>query len=92
MAEILVVRPKTLNAADKKALRVAGVVVVEANDPTEVRFLRADSELSSGDLCVAAMNALSKSSNINNEHGLFVKLVSAALERRQSERENAGSP
>lgn len=90
MTELLVVKPKSLNAADKATLRRAGVVVVEATEPKDVRFLRPGQDLAASDLALAAMNALSKSSNIHGEHGLFVKLIAQALERDANARQAAG--
>lgn len=84
MAEILIVKPKTLNATDKAALRKAGVVVVEAVNPSEVRFLRAQSELAPSDLALAAMKALDKCGYANNGAETFVKLVSVALEEQKA--------
>lgn len=60
--QIIVVKPKTLNAADKKALREVGVVCIEAADPESVRFLQPDSQpMSSNDLFFAAISAIAKS-------------------------------
>lgn len=84
MAEILIVKPDTLTKADKAALRKVGVVVVEAANPDDVRFIRAESELAAGDLALAAMKALAKASGSNGERALFIKLISESLERRHA--------
>ena len=83
MAEILIVKPGVLSAADKAALRKAGVVPITATEPGEVRFIRAETELDGGELALAAMKALATSSNMRNEHGLFVKLIGEALAERK---------
>jgi hypothetical protein len=48
-AQILVVKPKSLTAADKKLLREAGVVVVEAADPSQVRLIQPEGTALAGD-------------------------------------------
>lgn len=83
MAEILIVKPGVLSAADKAALRKAGIVPITATEPGEVRFIRAETELGGGDLALAAMKALAKSNNFNSEHNLFVKLIGEALAERK---------
>lgn len=85
MAEILIVKPGVLSAADKAALRKAGVIPVTAENPDEVRFLRAHAEIGGGSLALAAMKALASSGNTRNEHHLFVKLIAEALEQKHSE-------
>jgi hypothetical protein len=84
MAEILITKPGVLSAADKAALRKAGIVPITAKEPDEVRFIRAELELDGGDLALAAMKALGHSSGIKNEHHLFVKLIGEALAERKS--------
>jgi hypothetical protein len=60
-AQILVVKPRALTAPDKKTLREAGVVVVEASDPSSVRLLQPEGSVLGGDeLLYAAMQAIAK--------------------------------
>lgn len=59
MAQILVVKPKTLTIADKKLLRESGVVCIEATDPSSVVLLQPESQpINSNDMFWAAMNAI----------------------------------
>lgn len=59
MASVLVVKPKTLNAADKKLLREEGIVCVEAADPSSVRLLQLEGPpLSGNDLFYAAIQSI----------------------------------
>jgi hypothetical protein len=83
VAELLIVKPRTLNAADKASLRKAGVIVVEAANPDEVRFIRAEQELAAGDLVMAAMRALHVARD-TTANQLFVRLVSEAVDRRHA--------
>lgn len=83
MAELLIVKPRTLNAVDKAALRKAGVIVVEAANPDEVRFIRAEQELAAGDLALAAMTALHVARD-TTANQVFIKLIGDALERRHA--------
>lgn len=58
MAEVLLVPPGAIKAADRKVLRDAGVVVVETADPAACQFVRAGEVVSSNDMLWAAMDAL----------------------------------
>lgn len=58
MAEVLLVPVGAITAADRKALRTAGVVVVETDDPSKCQFVRSTETLSSSDMLWAAMDAL----------------------------------
>lgn len=55
---ILPVKPGRISEADRLALAGAGVIVFEHPNPSEVRLLRPSTELDSGDLFFAAMQAL----------------------------------
>jgi hypothetical protein len=59
-ATVLVTKPKALTPSDKGLLRKAGIICVESDDPSSVRFLSAESPpLGGNDLLYAAMAALS---------------------------------
>lgn len=61
MTEILVTKPDTLNRRDKSALRRAGIVVVESDDPTGVKLISADrGEMSASGMLLACLRAISK--------------------------------
>lgn len=80
MTQILVVKPKTLTAADKKLLRDAGVVCVEAKDPASVRMLQPDgAQLASNDLLAAAMKAIASDSWQGNTKDAFADNVAALV-------------
>jgi len=66
---ILFVKPKAISHADKKALKSAGVIVVELDDPSNVKFIRAGAELNSTELLNVAMQAVSKSSGALDAFG-----------------------
>jgi hypothetical protein len=58
-AQILVVKPKSLTAGDKKLLRDAGVVVVEAADPSQVKLIQPEGAALAGDeLFYAALKGI----------------------------------
>lgn len=74
-AQILVVKPKALTAADKALLRKAGVVVVEAADPSSVRLIQPEGPALSGDeLFYAAITAIYKGQDTGTQRG-FANLV-----------------
>jgi hypothetical protein len=61
MAQILVVKPKSLTLADKKLLRAAGVVCIETADPANVRLIQPEGSALNGDeLFYAAIQAISR--------------------------------
>lgn len=91
MAQILVVKPGTLTAADKKKLRIAGVVTVEAERPEDVRLIGTEGPpLNGGDLAFAAIKALSGNGSGWDLREQFVKVLSGLLtEQREADKTNA---
>ena len=84
-AQILVVKPRSLTAADKKLLREAGVVVVEAADPSSVRLLQPEGNVLPGDqLLYAAMKALSESGG-SGAKSTFTDTVARLVEQHLRE-------
>lgn len=80
MAQILVVKPKTLTAADKKLLRESGVVCIEAADPASIRMLLPESPpMSSNDLFFAAMKAIASDKYSDNTSQVFTKHLAALV-------------
>jgi hypothetical protein len=80
MTQILVTKPGTLTAGDRRKLRAAGVVTVEAEDPDEVRLISPEAPtMKGGDLAFAAINALSSSGNAYDLRAQFVKVLSGLL-------------
>jgi hypothetical protein len=60
MTQILVTKPNALKQRDKAALRRSGVVVVETDDPANVKLLDAEGSALSGDeITLAVLKALS---------------------------------
>lgn len=77
---ILPVKPGSLNKRDKSALRKAGVIVIEHDDPSSIRLLRPAVEIDSSDLLRCAMRALvSDSSWGRNQRETFAKLVAESV-------------
>lgn len=58
---ILFIKPKAISDDDKKALRDAGVIIVEISNPADAKFVRPHSELSGSEILRAAAMAISKS-------------------------------
>lgn len=78
-ANVLVIRPNTMSAADKELLRTDGVVCVESSDPEAVRFLvPTASPLDSNELLFAAIRALSDCSYSEGKVN-FVDNLAAAM-------------
>ena len=55
---ILFVKPGAISAEDKSTLKESGVIVVEIGDPSAVKFIKASTELSGGDILRAACEAI----------------------------------
>lgn len=80
MVNILVVKPKSLSAADKKLLRESGVVCIEASDPTSVRMLQPEGPaLDGSDLFRAAMIAIAADKYSGNTAEVFAKNMAAIV-------------
>jgi hypothetical protein len=77
---VLFVRPKSISKADRAALRKAGVVVVEVDNPSEVRFLRPSQEISGGALLVAAAKAIRTTGSMHSVREVFGRVVCEAIE------------
>lgn len=80
VSQILVTKPGVLNQRDKTVLRKAGVVCVEAEDPSEVRLIQTEgAPLTGGDMLFAALSGVMKGSTYaKNEFAEVVfKLVEA---------------
>lgn len=74
--QILVVKPKTLTAADKKLLRDAGVVCIESNDPASVRLLTPEGPaLGCNDLFRCAMEAIAGDKYNGNTQETFKRVA-----------------
>lgn len=55
---ILFVKPAAISAPDKDALKSAGIIVIEIDDPASAKFVRAGPELTGGELLRAACEAI----------------------------------
>ena len=78
---ILFVKPKAISQRDKKALQGAGVIVVEIDDPTSAKLVRAGTEVDGGAMLNAAAYAIANAGYANgNAKELFGKAVCAAIE------------
>lgn len=85
--QILVTKPKALNAADKDLLRQAGVVVVESDDPASVRLLGCEpSPMNSTDLFYSAMMAILNGGSQFTQ-AEFAKQVAAMTKAAHSKKE-----
>lgn len=81
---ILVVKTGTLPAASKKALLKAGIVAIEADEPSEVRFLMPAHEVPAMDMLGAAMNAIKEGNSERTKvvfANLFTQLINSALQK-----------
>lgn len=58
---ILFLKPNAISKYDRGLLRKAGVLVVEIDDPTAVKFTRAAIEIGDGEMLQAASKAIGKS-------------------------------
>lgn len=90
MAEILVTKPGVLNQRDKALLRKNGVVVVEAESPSDVKLVSPDrGEISAGGMLLACLRAISEDRWTDN---VAHKLPGIMLEVFEAERAGKDSP
>ncbi len=79
---ILPVKPGTLTKADKAELKKAGVIVVEHENPSELRLITPTTQVSSGDMLYCAMKALRASTGVSaqNQRETFAVLMANLIE------------
>lgn len=75
---ILFVKPKAISQRDKKALKTAGVLVVEVANVADVKLVRAHAELSGSDLLLSALAAIKNSGDYSKK--LFSDAICAAID------------
>jgi hypothetical protein len=81
MAEILITKPGALNQRDRKVLRDAGVVVVEAESPSDVKLIAASgAEVSAGNMLFAALKALSGGGYTYEARAVFTDALVKGME------------
>lgn len=66
---ILFVRPDTIKPDDKAVLLAAGVLIVEVENPQDMKFTRAHADLDGDQLLQCAMKALKSSEAATREFG-----------------------
>ena len=79
---ILVVHPKSIAPKDKRALKDAGIIVIEADDPASVRFLKPNAELDGSELLLCAMRAIASQSIYTKVKIDLVDNIMTALEQK----------
>jgi hypothetical protein len=90
MSEVFMAERGQLDEASKRALRKAGVVVVEVEDLSKAQFIRATALVSGDDMLTAAMRALRHTGGTYNRGDAqreafavnLIQMVDAAYGRR----------
>lgn len=86
MSQILVTKPGALNQRDKAALRKAGVVCVEADNPADVKLISTEgAELGASEMLYAAIKGVN-ADIYGKAHVAFANAVEAALAAQFQER------
>lgn len=80
---ILFVKPKAISQRDKKTLQQACVIVIEVENVADVKFTRAAAELSSSEMLLAAMKAITKNDYSSSSKQAFAEALAAALFAKQ---------
>ena len=80
---IIIVRTGAITAASKRKIEKAGVVVIESDDPSSIRYITAQQELSGGDMLIAAMRALRRVDNMYANSTLLKELLAALEAKRE---------
>ena len=92
MTQILVTKPGALSLGDRAKLRDDGIVVVETDNPADVKMLApGGAEIGAGGLLYAAIQALSTDRNhaVTHAHDRFVAAILAEI---AAEREAKKAP
>lgn len=74
---ILFVKPGSVKPKDKRTLARAGVIVIEVQEPGEMKFARASSDIDGSALLRAAADAISKTGYGNAREAFGVALCAA---------------
>ncbi|MEM8801100.1 MAG: hypothetical protein AAGF55_01045 [Pseudomonadota bacterium] len=78
--QVMMLPPGSISKADREELRSAGIVVVEIENPSSVRFVRAGYEVETSDLLSCAASAISEQSyDTPNAKELFGKALAHML-------------
>lgn len=59
MTQVMLARQGAVSDRDREELRVAGIVLVEVENPDDVRFLATEEAINSGDMLYAALTGCS---------------------------------
>lgn len=86
MAQILVTKPGSISLGDRAALRSDGIIVVETDNPADVKILGPDgAEIGAGGLLFAAIRALNSDVGYVSEmRASFVGTVLAEMEAERA--------
>lgn len=76
---ILFAKPGVVKPADKKALKTAGVLVIEIEDPQSVKFTRAYAEFDQCDLLRIAMKTIKETASFQNVREVLGANIAAFL-------------
>jgi hypothetical protein len=78
---LVVVRHGTVSESDRAKLEGVGLLVIEVDNPADVRLLRPSAEIESGPLLRCALAALSSGNFASEQRETFAKLVAAETVR-----------
>lgn len=81
---LLPVKPGSLNTKDKAELRKTGVLVIEHDNPAELRLLKPHAELDANDMLRCAMKALCSNTGVSaqQQRECFTNLLAAAIDTK----------
>lgn len=92
MAHVLAVKPGKVNPAQKKILQEAGVILIEMDDPNDLRIVRAEvPEIDGSELSWAAIAAIDQVASVNAA-AQFTKNVRSILARKMQARHHSADP
>jgi hypothetical protein len=86
---ILFVKPKAISAADKRTLKNVGVIVVEVDDPSAVKFVRAGYEIETTAILRAAVKAVRSNSTSIDAFGRAMCAVLDAADASDKPKDGA---
>ena len=79
---LLVLKPGAISLEDKEVATRAGIIVIEVDDPSSVRLLKANAEISGSDMLRAAMKALYEGDSIDGARRHFALNIAATIMKK----------
>jgi len=79
---ILAVKPNSISSEDKKILGDNGIIVIETENPNDIKFMRPSHDISYGDLLQCALETISHDCQAPGKSYFANKIIKAVLQNK----------